>query len=152
MASTRPRASAGFSLIELLVVIALLGVMATMSAMSGAEGRAWVDVRRAAQQVAMDLRVARLRAISEQTDHRILFATGATSYQRQRLGPKGFEDDGQVRPLPRGVVIQTTTVGAGGITFRGRGNALSFGTVRLSARNAPNRDVVVDIAGHISVR
>jgi prepilin-type N-terminal cleavage/methylation domain-containing protein len=142
----------GLTLIELLVVIALLGVLVTMSAMSGAEARSWVDVRTAAQQVAMDLRIARLHAITEQTDHRLLFTAGAMSYRRQRLGEQGFEEVGPPRSLPRGVAIQTTTTGAGGVSFRPRGQAMSFGTVRLGAAGTHSTDVVVDIAGHVSVR
>lgn len=142
----------GFSLVELLVVLSLLSVLIATSVLSGAQAHSSVDVRMAAQQVALDLRVARLRSITEQVEHRLIFAAGTSFYRRQRLGSEDFEEDGAPRSLPRGVKIQTTTTGANGITFRPRGNAYTFGTVRLSAPNAPTRDVVVDIAGRISVR
>lgn len=74
------RREAGYSLIELAVVLVLLGlvVMVGMPAMQD-----WLEryrVRTAAQALAADMQLQRMRAVSRNTAHTIVFDAGAGTY------------------------------------------------------------------------
>ena len=106
----------------------------------------------AARQVVLDLRVARMRAIAENVNRRVVFPSGAEGYQHQRKSGAVYVDDGVIVRLPRGILIRDCTATEHGIGFKPRGNAASFGTVTLRNRNGDEAQVVVDIAGQARVQ
>jgi prepilin-type N-terminal cleavage/methylation domain-containing protein len=142
----------GFSLLELLVVLALMAILAGTSLLNHQAMRPAIDLRMAARQVVMDLRLARLRAVAENVSHRVVFPTGAASYQHQRKTGATYVDDGAVVQLPRGILISNCTATDNGISFKPRGNAATFGTVIIHNGNGDERRIIVDIAGQARVQ
>jgi prepilin-type N-terminal cleavage/methylation domain-containing protein len=103
-------ADRGFSLVELIVVLALLGlvVLVGMPALDD-----WLEryrVRTAAQNLAADMQLQRMRAVSRNREHRITFDQANSRYTL-------FESDGgggwnPIDPLPnslpQGVTFSST--------------------------------------------
>ncbi len=103
-------ADRGFSLIELIVVVGLLGliVLVGMPALDD-----WLEryrVRSAAQNLAANMQLLRMRAVSRNRQHRITFSAANSQYTL-------FESDGgggwtQLEPLPntlpQGVTFSST--------------------------------------------
>jgi prepilin-type N-terminal cleavage/methylation domain-containing protein len=144
--------SRGISLLELLVVLALLSVLAGFAVLNHQAMRPGIDLRLAARQVVMDLRLARVRAVAENVSHRIVFPIGAGAYQHQRKAGASYADDGPAVPLPGGIRIADCNATGSGISFKPRGNAATFGTVILHNRVGEERRVIVDIAGQTRVQ
>jgi len=144
--------SRGLSLLEVLVATALIAILAGFATLNHQAMRPRLDLRMAARQVVLDLRLARLRAIAENVNHRVIFLAGAANYQPQRKSGGAYADDGIPVSLPLGVLISGCTAPDNGISFKPRGNAASFGTVTLRNRDGDEQRVVVDIAGQVRVQ
>jgi prepilin-type N-terminal cleavage/methylation domain-containing protein len=142
----------GMSLLEVLVVLALIAILGGMSVLSHQAMRPALDLRIAARQVVMDLRAARMRAVAENVIHRVVFPSGAVSYQPQRKSGSGYVNDGTAVPLPRGILISECNATDHGISFKPRGNAATFGTVVIRNGNGDERRIIVDIAGQVRVQ
>lgn len=137
----------GLTLLELLVALAVVAILGSISVVSWARMRPGLAIAAAARQVAMELTLTRLRAISTGTNHRVLFPEGEPGYRLQRLEGATYRDLGTAIALPDGVRITECTATGDAVTFRPRGNASTFGTVSLENREGDRRQVVVDIAG-----
>lgn len=141
----------GFSLLELVVVLSLASILAGISALAHQRLRPGLNLSLAARQLLMDLKLARMRAVAEHVNHRIVFLGGSASYRAQHRTASGYQDEGQPVPLPAGIVIGDCTARDHAIMFVPRGNAGSFGTVTLRNERGDVRRVTVDIAGQIRV-
>jgi prepilin-type N-terminal cleavage/methylation domain-containing protein len=141
----------GVSLLELLVVLALMALLAGVSVLDHQAMRPGLDLRMAARQVVLDLRVARMRAVAENVTRRIVFPSDAAGYQPQRKAGSVYVDDGVAVRLPRGILISDCNAAGNGISFKPRGNAATFGTVVIRNSRGEERRVIVDIAGQARV-
>jgi hypothetical protein len=104
------------------------------------------------RQVVMDLRVTRVRAMSEKVDRRLRLPAGA-AYQPQRKAPNGtYVDDGPPTALADGIRIVACTGAGSSISFRPAGYAGAFGTITLADGLGGERRVIVDIAGRTRVQ
>jgi len=146
------RYAGGFSVLELIVTLALVAVVAALGVLSHHALRPEINLSMAARQVVMDLKVARMRAVARNVNHRIVFPTGDSSYRLQHKTGTTYSDDGQPVPLPAGIVIASCTATASAIGFKPRGNAATFGTVTLQNGKGEARRVIVDIAGEVRVQ
>jgi prepilin-type N-terminal cleavage/methylation domain-containing protein len=144
--------ASGMSLLEVLMVLALIAILAGTSVLHHQAMRPGLDLSIAARQVVMDLKVARMRAVAENVNHRIVFPSGAERYQHQRKNGTAYVDDGPSVPLPRGIIVGDCTAADNGISFRPRGNAAAFGTVTIRNARGDARHIVVDIAGQVRVQ
>ena len=142
----------GFSLLELMVVLSLVAILGGISVISQQAMRPALDLSMAARQVAIDLKVARMRAVTDNANYRVAFVDGGTTYQHQRKNGDGYVDDGIPIALPRGIVIAECTATDNAISFRPRGHAATFGTVTIRNGKGDLRKVVVDIAGQVRVQ
>src|SRR5690242_11873429 len=98
--SPRTTPTHGFSLLELLVVLALASVLAGIGALNHQAMQPGLRLKTAARQVVMELKVARMQAVARNVNHRVVFPSGGTSYQRQRKTGNVYIDDGMPVPLP----------------------------------------------------
>lgn len=128
----------------LLTTLIATAVLATGSA------RARWDLAVAARQVALDLDLARARAIAENRDQRVQFTAGSGSYSLQRVVAGTATPYGAPIHLPTGVRVQSCNGRDSGLQFRPRGSASSFGTVVLE-NGGGTRRVVLNIAGHVRI-
>lgn len=142
----------GFTLLELIIVLSLVGILASISVVSHGRMRPALDLYAAARQVLMDLKIVRMRAIVDSVNHRAFFPEGAHEYRLQRRGRTDYEDVGEPISLPPGIVVVKCTASGGGIAFRPRGSAGTFGTITLANADGQTRQVIVDIAGRIRVQ
>ena len=107
----------------------------------------------AARQLVLELKVIRMQAVSENSDHRLRLAVPGSSYLRERRNASGtYVIDGPATELPRGVEVVDCTAKGTAITFRPLGQASTFGTIRLRNEDGLERSVVVDIAGRLRVQ
>ena len=101
----------------------------------------------------LDLRMARVRSISESRPHRLRFEPAARAYeQEERTDGGDYVSTEAPRPLPAGVRIVECTGRNASIDFRARGNASSFGTITLRGAQGETKEIVVDMVGRIRVR
>lgn len=134
-------------MLELLIALAVIAILSSISVVSWARMRSGLAIAAAARQVAMELTLTRLRAISTGTNHRVLFHEGQGAYWVQRLEGKSYRNLGVATLLPDEVRITACTATGDAVTFRPRGNASTFGTISLENDDGDRRQVIVDIAG-----
>lgn len=94
----------GMSIIELTVVLAIIGMMSFIGLPSMQE---WLDryrVRTSAAEIAANIQLQRMRAVSQNQDHSISFDQAAGTYSLFRGAPAdGIALDVLPRALPRSV-------------------------------------------------
>jgi Tfp pilus assembly protein FimT len=141
------RRERGFSSLELITVLGLMAILFGVASLAHSAIRDRVSVATAAQQISMDLSLARIRAIARSRDQRLLFAPGAQSYQEQERNGASYESIGAAKALPSGIRIVSCTAPNNVIGFRARGGASSFGTITLTSAAGQTRSVIVSITG-----
>jgi prepilin-type N-terminal cleavage/methylation domain-containing protein len=140
-----------FSLLELIIVLSLLSILAAIGVLGHRALRPRLNLGLAARQVVMDLRMARMHAVTDHVNYRVVFLSGSRTYQAQRKSGREYGDYGLPVPLPEYTVIADCTARDHSIAFVPRGNAGTFGTITI--RNTMNevRHVTVNIAGRVRV-
>jgi prepilin-type N-terminal cleavage/methylation domain-containing protein len=141
----------GLTLLELLVALGIGAVLASTAVLEYQAVRAKLAVATAAQQVAADLRAARVRAVAASAPHRLTFTAGAIAYVLQRRTGGQYVEAAR-RQLPGGVQVVDCSARDGAISFTARGTASSFGTLIIANDRGERRGVVVDIAGRVRVQ
>ena len=141
------------TLLELLAFLALTASLAGIAAFGFRDlGDRWL-LGAAVRQVVLDLRIARVRSISEARAHRLRFTTASTTYQPEaRDDRREYTASGEARSLPEGVSVVECTGRNATIGFQPRGSASSFGTLKLRGRGGDTAEVVVDMVGRVRVR
>jgi type IV fimbrial biogenesis protein FimT len=148
------------SLIEMLVVLVILAVLAGIAVPNVSQ---WIEnytVRKAARQLVSDLQLARMKAVSQGIQHRILFDPATKTYNIQFQDPV----DGQfkntadaMRSLSdinnpyyaKGVSVADNFT-SNAVTFSATGTASPAGTVTFTTANY-TRLVTVILTGRIRV-
>ena len=146
------KAASGLSILELVVAVGLMSILAGISALSHQALRPSLNLAMGVRQVVMDLHATRIRAVARNTNHRIVFPDGGTTYQLQRRGGSTYDDDGPPVTLPSGIAVLDCSASNDAISYRPRGNAGTFGTVTLQNTKGVVRKVIVDIAGQVRVQ
>lgn len=141
--------ASGLSLLELLVALCIAAILAGMSVLNQRALRPSLDLAQATRQVLLDLRLARMLAVTSHSSRRIVFVAGAGTYQPQHRDGDGFQDDGPPVLLPAGIVVADCSGSDHAIGFGPRGSAATFGTITVENSKGEMRHVVVDIAGDI---
>jgi prepilin-type N-terminal cleavage/methylation domain-containing protein len=142
----------GFTLLELIVVLGLTSVLLTLGVFGYAALRERLGLAAAARQVASDLALARIRAISRNREQRLLFTPGAATYSSQERTAGGFESIGSAQSLPARVRIDDCTAPDNAVSFRPRGGAGSFGTIVLVNASGETCSVSVSITGRARIQ
>lgn len=143
----------GVTLTELLIVLGILGVI-------GLIGGAWLSVQipyyqlsGAVRQVRADLLAARMQAVSQGNEFRVLFEDA------QHYGI--LDDDNNNGRADPGEVLESRSIGEdfAGVTIRAnrnpifhpRGTASSLGTITI-ANQAGEQSITVGITGRVKVK
>jgi type II secretory pathway pseudopilin PulG len=137
--------------LELIIVLSLIAILAGIGVLEHQALRPRLNLALAARQVVMDLRMARMHAVTDHVNYRIVFSSDSRTYQAQRKSGHGFSDEGVPVSLPEGIVIADCTARDHSISFVPRGSAGSFGTIKIRNTKGEERHVSVDIAGQARV-
>jgi type IV fimbrial biogenesis protein FimT len=144
----------GFTLIELIVIIAIVGVFAAIAVPNFLSYMPKHRLNGAARQVMGDLMAARMKAVSQNCDVAVTFASGNPEYEIWTDSDNDdIEDSGEVitkniQSNYHDVTIDTDR----NIKFSPRGTASSYGIIALSLPNsAGSKDVKVHITGRVKI-
>jgi len=137
------RADAGFTVLELLVVIGVAMVLMGIAVPSFSSWLPTLRLSAAARQVFADLRVARMKAISQNTNFQLTF--NGSSYVVQRCAGTCTNDSGNIL-LPDGITVSTS----GTPLFLPRGTANNSVTITLS-NGVQSRQVQVTPVGRVRI-
>ncbi len=143
--------ASGLTLLELVIVLSIASVLAGTTVLAHQALRPGLILSMAARQVVMDLKIARMRAVTDHVSYRLRFPGGSGTYQAQRKSGTGYDDEGRPVPLPQGIIVVDCTGRDQSISFVPRGNAGSFGTVTIGNARGEARHISVNIAGQVRV-
>jgi Tfp pilus assembly protein FimT len=96
----------GITLIELVVVFAIIAIGAVLMVPNLGPVIANYRLRSATRDITSTLRVAQMRAVSNNMEHRVSFDSVARTYILQR-NSGGWVDEGTAQTLPTGISIAT---------------------------------------------
>ena len=145
------------TLIELLVVLVVLAIVAALAAPNASR---WIEsyyVRKAGRQLVSDLQLAKMKAISQGVQHRMLFDPANKTYKIQKLvlgvwtdvdAPRVLSDVNN--PYYASGVALTNNFTNNAVAFSTTGTASGMGTVTLSTANY-TKLVTVILTGRIRV-
>lgn len=140
-----------FSTAELMVAALLVALLATFSVPHLARWLSVIKVNAAARNLASELQLSRMRAISENTHYLIRFYTDTNTYliQKEKDIPDQWEDVDPIRPLPAGIDLENVTKDH--IYFQPLGT-IDAGT-RITLRNMQNhrRRIFISRSGRVKV-
>ena len=132
----------GFTVLELMVAVGIAMVVLGIAVPSLLTWLPTLRLSSAARQVATDLQVARMKAISQNTANTVTFIQAAGTYTFT-LGTDS-RDVGQLYP---GITISSVSANP---VFTPRGSASTTGTITLSNGTA-TKSIVVSTVGRVTL-
>ena len=135
------RAACGFTVLELILAIAIASVVMGIAIPSFLSWMPTLRLSSAARQVATDLQVARMKAISQNASYAVSFNTSNSTYSFT-----GTSRD-VVQEYP-GITISSAPTNP---VFTPRGTASTTGTVTLSNGTA-TKQIVVSTVGRVTIQ
>jgi len=155
MSSVRNLRKSGFTVLELIVAIGIAMVVMGIAVPSFMTWLPTLRLSSGARQVATDLQVARMKAISQNVKFRITFGTlPSTSYQLERdTNSNGtYELPGELESgpfsLPEGITVTTVSATP---EFQPRGTATAASTITVQNANCETKNVQVAVVGRVMV-
>lgn len=150
--SKRSQRASGFTILELMVAIGIAMVVLGIAVPSL---MAWMPTLRlssAARQVATDLQVARMKAISQNIKFRVNFVgsiPGATSYNVEKDNGLGtFITESGPFALPDGITVSALNATS---EFQPRGTVNASSTITLQNVNSETKSVQVAAVGRVII-
>ncbi len=140
----------GFTVLELIVAIGIAMVVLGIAVPSFMTWLPTLRLSSGARQVATDLQVARMKAISQNTRYKMTFVgsvPGATSYRIEK-DSGGFVLESGPFSLPDGITV-SGLVGAS--EFQPRGTASATSTITLKNINSETKSVQIAIVGRVTI-
>ena len=147
MSSVRNLRKSGFTVLELIVAVGIAMVVMGIAVPSFMTWLPALRLSSGARQVATDLQVARMKAISQNAKYRMNFVT-TTSYRLEKHDGTQFNTESGPFSLPEGI---TTTAGALASEFQPRGTANVGSTITLQNVNSETKSVQVAIVGRVII-
>ena len=145
----RRRGQDGFTIVELVVVAGLAGIVAAIAVPRVPRMVAVYDAANMASQIALDLRLARERAVTTNAKARLSFST--TAYQPQRESPAGsgtYISDGAQQNLANGITVTTNPSTP---IFDSRGLTTQAYTLTITNAYGDSKTITVSVIGRINV-
>ena len=143
----RPQERA-FTIIELVIVMMIIGVLAAFATPHLGRWLATIGVDTAAREIATELQLGKMRAISQNARYRISFNAASNTYQMQKEVAGAWQDVGHPKPLPTGVDLVSATANP---VFQTLGTAPGGTTITLRNAQGRTRKVTVSFAGRVQV-
>lgn len=115
----------------------------------------WSELRDAARleagvrRIVVDLDTARMRAVANNLEHRIVFTVGSGRYVAERHDGIAYRASGPPIDLPDGISVVACSAPDTEIRYTPRGSAASFGTIIVQGSNGSERRVIVSITGRV---
>ena len=144
------RGASGFTVMELVVVIAVAMLITGIAVPSFLSWLPTLRLSNGARQVATDLQLARMKAISQNAKFRLNFTSG-TSYEFQKDN-SGFGYESGPFSLPEGITVTETTPFTTS-EFQPRGTAntgVGISTITLS-NGSDTKQVAIKLVGRVNV-
>ena len=141
----------GITLIELVVVMAIIAIGAALTTPNISGWLPTYRLRSATRDVVSIMRVAQLKAVSNNTSYRVTFNTVNDSYvlEYQDTGG-GWVTEGETQSLPTGVKFNTTF--AGNITTFLPNSTATDGNVTLNNNKGTNKRIrLLGLTGRIRI-
>lgn len=139
-----------FSTIELMIALLIATLLATFSASHLSRWLAVVKVNSAANNLASDLQLGRMRAISENTRYRITFDTSGNAYQIHKDIAGEWQDVNPIKPLPAGIDLETATTNP--VFFQTLGTVAAGSTITLRNMQNQRRRITISRSGRVNVK
>lgn len=146
-----PQGAAGFTLTEMLVAITVAGILTGIAIPNFMSWLPGLRLSSAARQVATDLQVTRMKAVSQNNKFRLSFVgsiPGATTYQIQKANGGTFVAESGPFALPPGI---TVTVVSATSEFQPRGTANTASTITLQNSDGQTQNVQIAVVGRVTV-
>jgi prepilin-type N-terminal cleavage/methylation domain-containing protein len=138
-----------FTTIELLIVMMVVGLLTAFATPRLGRWLATMGVDAAAREIATDLQLGKMRAISQNTRHRMSFDTANKTYQVQKDVAGTWQAVGHPKLLPAGVDLVSATATP---TFQPLGTAPGGATITLRNAQGRTRTITVSFAGRVQVK
>jgi prepilin-type N-terminal cleavage/methylation domain-containing protein len=137
-----------FTTVELLIVMMIVGILATFLTPQLGRWLTTVRVDAAARELASELQLSKIRAISENTCYRISFDSVNDSYVVQKEVVGGWQDVSAPKSLPNGVDLVSATTDP---VFQTLGTTPGGATIRLRNPQGRQRTIRVSFAGRVKM-
>ena len=141
----KKRLEHGFTVVELLTVIAIMMVVTAIATPTFTQWLPTYRLSAGARQIAADLQLARMRAISQNTTYRLNILAGGTQYQLEK--DAGFTLESGPFTLPDGITASPTGPTS---VFQSRGTASADD---ITVTNAPGntKHICVKTVGRVHI-
>ena len=138
----------GFTVIELIVVLAVALIVMGVALPNMVSWLPTYRLSAGARQLAGDLQLARMKAISQNTKYRLNFGVlPSTSYTFEKDNG-GFATESGPFSLPNGI---TVTVVSATSEFQSRGTVNTAGSITLQNTNSLIKQVQISIVGRVAI-
>ena len=139
----------GFTLVEIVVTLAIISILAGIAIPNWSTLLPTYALNGAARQVQSELHKLKSRAVTENTNFRLVFST--TSYSMERYSGSSYTATGETRPLPAGITLAGTSDTTLGFTSRGASIDSTDKTVKLCNIKSVAKNVVLSDIGRIRI-
>jgi Tfp pilus assembly protein FimT len=134
--------------VELLITLMIVSVIAAFMAPHLGRWLTTVGVDATARELAAELQLWRMRAISDNTRYRISFDPVNDTYVVQKDAAGTWQDIGGPKSLPRGINLESATIDP---IFRTLGTTPGVTTITLSNAQGRQRKIRLSFAGRVTV-
>ncbi len=146
------RSERGFTVVELLTVIAIMMVITAIATPSFYYWLPKYRLSAGARQIAADLQLARMKAISQNTSYRLSFTDDDTYEMQKNDGAWAVAPGHGSVKLPEGITV-TNGTSFNTSEFQSRGTAnTGVGTDKIALTNGDlNMEVCIKIVGRVHI-
>jgi prepilin-type N-terminal cleavage/methylation domain-containing protein len=144
----------GITLMELIIVMAIIAMGAVLMVPNIA---AWLPnyrLRSATRDIVSSMRVAQMKAVSNNVMYRVSFNSGNNNYVLQRQttsGVNNFVNEGETQPLPSGITFDSISFGGGLVVFNPNSTASSGNMVLKNPKGTQKTISVLSTTGRVRV-
>lgn len=140
---------AGFTLVEFMAAIGVLAVLGAIALPNLFAALSGLRLSDGARQLASELQLARMKAISQHTKYRVSFGSyPATTYSLEKHNGVAFAVESGPAILPEGITV--TGVSPSVSEFQSRGTVNTTSTITLSNGSA-TKQIQVNLVGRVKI-